>query len=153
MATNNTINRIELIGYMGAMPEMRFTASGVSVTNFSLATNRTWTDPAGEQRKATDWHRVTAWGRLAEVVNEYMATGKRVRVIGRLEYQSWTDKTTGEQHSRAVIIASQVLFLDYDRAHPGLAEAPAAEEPAEQDAQPEAAPAAKPKRRRRTQAA
>ena len=79
MATNNTINRIELIGYMGAMPELRFTASGTPVTNFSLATNRIWRDQDGEQRKATDWHRITTWGRLAEVVNQYLALGKRVR--------------------------------------------------------------------------
>ena len=122
MATNNTVNRIELIGSMGAMPEMRFTTNGAPVTNFSLATNRIWKGQDGEQRKATDWHRVTTWGRLAEVVNQYMAKGKRVRVIGHLEYQSWTDKTSGEQRSRAVIVASQVLFLDYDRAHSGLAE-------------------------------
>ena len=130
MATNNTVNRIELIGYMGAMPEMRYTTNGLSVTNFSLATNRIWRDQSGETCKATDWHRVTAWGRLAEVVNQYMATGKRVRVIGRLEYQSWTDKEIGALRSRAVIVASQVLFLDYDRAHTGLAEEPAAEEEA-----------------------
>ncbi len=54
MATNNTVNRIELIGFMGAMPDMRFTANGRSVTNFSLAANRSWTDAAGEQRTATD---------------------------------------------------------------------------------------------------
>jgi hypothetical protein len=60
MATNNTVNRIELIGYMGAMPEMRYTANGLSVTNFSLATNRIWRDQTGEIGKATDWHRVTA---------------------------------------------------------------------------------------------
>ena len=120
MATNNTVNRVELIGFMGAMPEMRFTANGAPVTNFSLATNRYWTDQAGEQHKATDWHRITTWGRLAEVVNQYMAKGKRVRVIGHLEEQSWTDKATGEPRSRAVIVASQVLFLDYDRANTGL---------------------------------
>ena len=139
MATNNTVNRIELIGYMGAMPEMRFTANGAPVTNFSLATNRIWRDQSGETCKATDWHRVTAWGRLAEVVNQYMAKGKRVRVIGRLEYQNWTDKETGALRSRAVIVASQVLFLDYDRAHTGLAEEPEVEEPViEKVAQPEA---------------
>ena len=130
MATNNTVNRIELIGYMGAMPEMRYTTNGAPVTNFSLATNRYWTDQNGGQQKATDWHRVTAWGRLAEVVKAYMAKGKRVRVIGRLEYQSWTDKETAALRSRAVIVASQVLFLDYDRAQSGLAEEPAAEESA-----------------------
>jgi len=151
MATNNTVNRIELIGYMGAMPDMRYTANGAPVTNFSLATNRIWKSQDGESRKETDWHRVTAWGRLAEVVNQYMAKGKRVRVIGRLEYQIWNDKTTGELRSRAVIVASQVLFLDYDRAQMGLAEEPEAEEPAiEAVAQPQAEA---PKRRRRAQAA
>jgi single-strand DNA-binding protein len=154
MATNNTVNRIELIGYMGAMPEMRFTANGAPVTNFSVATNRYWTDQAGEQRKATDWHRVTTWGRLAEVVKDYMAKGKRVRVIGHLEYQTWTDKASGEQRSRAVIVASQVLFLDYDRAHTGLAEEPVAEESAiAEGVQSQTEQPAQPKRSRRKQAA
>lgn len=154
MATNNTVNRIELIGFMGAMPELRFTANGQSVTNFSLATNRSWTDQAGEQRKATDWHRITTWGRLAEVVNQYMAKGKRVRVIGHLEEQSWTDKATGEPRSRAVIVASQVLFLDYDRAQTGLAEDPVTEAQAvEEITQPDAGQPAQPKRSRRKQAA
>jgi single-strand DNA-binding protein len=154
MTTNNTVNRIELIGYMGAMPEMRYTANGLSVTNFSLATNRIWRGQDGESQKQTDWHRVTAWGRLAEVVKEYMGRGKRVLVIGRLEYQSWTDKTTGELRTRAVIVASQVLFLDYDRAHTGLVEEPEAEEQlVEAVAQPEAELVAQPKRSRRKQAA
>jgi single-strand DNA-binding protein len=151
MATNNTVNRIELIGYMGAMPEMRFTTNGAAVTNFSMATNRIWRGQDGEQQRATDWHRVTAWGRLAEVVKTYMGTGKRVRVIGRLEYQSWTDKETGEQRSRAFVVASQVLFLDYDRAHTGLLAEPEVEEPV--DEQPEVEQPPKPKRSRRKQAA
>jgi single-strand DNA-binding protein len=154
MPTNNSVNRIELIGYMGAMPEMRYTANGVCVTNFSMATNRIWRGQDGESQQQTDWHRVTAWGRLAEVVNQYMGKGKRVRVIGRLEYQSWNDKTTGELRTRAVIVASQVLFLDYDRAQSGLAEESEAEQqPVEAVAQPEAEPVAKPKRSRRKQAA
>ena len=151
MATNNTVNRIELIGFMGAMPELRYTANGATVTNFSLATNRIWRGQDGESQKQTDWHRVTAWGRLAEVVNQYMGKGKRVRVIGRLEYQSWNDKTTGALRTRAVIVASQVLFLDYDRAHAGLVEAPEAEEPAL--AAVAEAEAEQPKPNRRQQAA
>lgn len=154
MATNNTVNRIELIGYMGATPDMRFTAGGMAVTNFSMATNRIWKGQDGESQKQTDWHRVTTWGRLAEVVNQYMGKGKRVRVIGRLEYQSWNDKTTGELRTRAVIVASQVLFLDYDRAQNGLAEEPEAEEQlAEAVAQSEAEQPTQPKRSRRKQAA
>jgi single-strand DNA-binding protein len=120
------------------MPEMRSTANGLSVTNFSMATNRIWQGQDGERCKETDWHRVTAWGRLAEVVNHYMGKGKRVRVIGRLEYQTWNDKTTGELRSRAVIVASQVLFLDSSRAQSGLAEEPEAEEQAEAVSQPDA---------------
>ena len=154
MATNNTVNRIELIGYMGAMPEMRYTPNGAPVTNFSMATNRIWKSQDGESRKETDWHRVTAWGRLAEVVNQYMGKGKRVRVIGRLEYQTWNDKRTGELRSRAVIVASQVLFLDYDRAHTGLAEEIEAEEQTiEAVSQPETERVAQPQRSRRKQAA
>jgi single-strand DNA-binding protein len=139
---------------MGAMPEMRYTANGAPVTNFSMATNRIWKSQDGESRKETDWHRVTAWGRLAEVVNQYMCKGKRVRVIERLEYQTWNDKTTGEQRSWAVVVASQVLFLDYDRAHTGLAEEPEAEEQAlEAVTQPDAEQLSQPKRSRRKQAA
>jgi hypothetical protein len=93
-------------------------------------------------------------GRLAEVVNQYMGKGKRVCVIERLEYQTWNDKITGELRSRAVIVASQVLFLNYDRAHTGLAGEQAAEERAvEEVTQPDAEPPAQPKRRRRKQAA
>ena len=83
-----------------------------------------------------------------------MATGKRVRVIGRLEYQTWTDKQTGAARSRAVIVASQVLFLDYDRALAGLVEEPGDGESAvEAVAQPEVEPPTQPKRSRRKQAA
>src|SRR3954452_11002832 len=93
-------------------------------------------------------------GRLAEVVNQYIGKGKRVRVIGRLGYQPWNGKITGELRSRAVIVASQVLFLDYDRAQSGLVEEPEAEESAiEQAMQPDAEQPAQPKRSRRKQAA
>ena len=153
MATNNTVNRIELVGFLGVMPEMRFTANGLSVTNFSLATNRIWRDQAGELRKATDWHRITSWGRLAEVVNQYMALGKRVRVIERLEYQTWNDKATGEPRSRAVIVASQVLFLDYDRARPSLAETQEADTLAIEEVAPAAEPPMRSKGRQPAQAA
>jgi single-strand DNA-binding protein len=154
MATNTTVNRIELIGSMGAMPELRYTPNGAPVTNFSMATSRIWRGQDGESQKQTDWHRVRAWGRLAEVVNQYMGKGKRVRVIGRLEYQTWNDKTTGEQRTRAVIVASQVLFLDFDRAQMSLAEEQEAEEQmVEALTQPAAEPVAQPRRSRRKQAA
>src|SRR5207253_1576436 len=101
----------------GAMPEMRFTPNGTPVTNFSITTNRIWKGQDGEQCKETDWHRVRAWGGLAKVIKIYMGKGKRIQVIGRLEYQPWIDKETSEQRTRAVIVASHVLFLNYDRVH------------------------------------
>jgi len=82
-----------------------------------------------------------------------MGKGKRVRVIGRLEYQTWNDKESGALRSRAVIVASQVLFLDYDRAQTGLVEEPMAEERANTDVVQAAELLAKPKRSHRTQAA
>ena len=77
----------------------------------------------------------------------------QARVIGRLEYQTWNHKATGEPRSRAVIVASQVLFLDYDRAHPSLAEAPEADKLPIKDVVPAAELSVKPKRQQRTQAA
>ena len=82
-----------------------------------------------------------------------MALGKRVRVIGRLEYQTWNDKATGEPRSRAVIVASQVLFLDYDRARPSQAEAPETDTLLIEDVAPAAELPAKSKRHQHTQAA
>jgi single-stranded DNA-binding protein len=82
-----------------------------------------------------------------------MAKGKRVRVVGHLEYQNWTDKVSGETRSRTLIVASQILFLDYDRAHTGLPEARAVEELEVADVAQPLVEQSKPKRSRRSKAA
>lgn len=78
--------KIIVIGNLGRDPEMRYMPDGTAVTNFSIATNRRWTDRAsGNQRDETTWFRVSVWGRQAETANEYLRKGRRVLVEGRLE--------------------------------------------------------------------
>ncbi len=78
------LNRVEIIGNLGADPEMRFTPGGTPVTNFRVAVNRTRRDAAGNTAEETEWFRVVTWDRLAETAGEYLRTGSRVYVEGRL---------------------------------------------------------------------
>ncbi len=80
-----------IVGKVGRDPEMRFTPQGQAVTSFSVATNRQWNDANGQQHKETKWFRVTTWGKLAEICNQYVKKGSKVLVEGRLT----ADPTTG----------------------------------------------------------
>ena len=83
------MNKIIVIGYLGRDPEMRYLASGQSVTNFSVASSRRYTTAAGEQREETEWFNVSAFGRLAETCNQYLTKGRQVYVEGRLRSRSY----------------------------------------------------------------
>ena len=83
------MNKIIVIGNVGRDPEMRYTASGQGVTSFSVASNRRYRTAAGEQREETEWFNVSAWGRLAEVCNQYLTRGQQVYVEGRLRSRSY----------------------------------------------------------------
>ena len=85
------VNKVILIGNLGADPEVRYTGKGTPVCNFKLATNEVWYDSAGEKHKKVDWHRCTAWGRLAEVCGDYLHKGDTIYVEGRLSYGSYND--------------------------------------------------------------
>jgi single-strand DNA-binding protein len=88
-----SLNKVLLIGNVGADPEVRVTPSGVKVAKVSLATNRVWTDRNGQQQEKTEWHRLNFWDRLADIVEQYVHRGDRLYVEGRLEYsQSEDDK-------------------------------------------------------------
>ena len=83
--------KVIVVGYLGRDPEMRYMPDGTAVTNFSIATNRRWTDRAsGEPRDETTWFRVSVWGRQAETANEYLSKGSQVLVEGRLEVDPQT---------------------------------------------------------------
>ena len=105
------LNKAMIIGHLGADPEMRYTANGNAVTNFSVATSRKWTPKdGGEQREETEWHRVVAWNKLAEICAQYLTKGRLVFVEGRMQTRSW-DGDDGQKHYMAELIAENVKFL------------------------------------------
>lgn len=122
-AVKGTLNHVELIGRLGADPEMRFLQSGRAVCRFSLATNRAaGQDENGARTYDTDWTHVEAWERLAEQCNSYLQKGRRVRVVGALRSDSWVDKESGQTRYRTYVRAQEVMFLD---PRPEQADAPA----------------------------
>ena len=102
-----TINRVELLGRVGVEPEMKYTQSGTAVTKMRLATDRRRQNGDSE----TDWHNITCWGKVAEVVNEHVGKGDRVFVTGRLSYSSF-EGSDGQRRFRTEIHANEVIFLD-----------------------------------------
>ena len=102
-----TINKVELLGRVGVEPEMKYTPVGTAVTKLRVATDRYRRD--GEN--GTDWHDVIAWGKQAEAVNEYIGTGDRIYVAGRLVQNSW-ESEDGQRRHRTEVHASEVVFLD-----------------------------------------
>jgi len=83
---SRSLNKVMLIGNVGNDPDVRTTSSGKSIANMSLATTRKWKDGSGEQKEKTEWHRLTVWGKLVDVVERYVKKGDRLYVEGRIEY-------------------------------------------------------------------
>ena len=105
-----TLNKVQLIGRLGADPETRFTQAGMQVTTFSLATNRQWTGKDGQQQEETEWHSVVTWDKLAQICSEFLVRGALVYVEGRLHTRSW--ETDGHKQFRTEVVASDMLMLD-----------------------------------------
>ncbi|NLD43848.1 MAG: single-stranded DNA-binding protein, partial [Chloroflexi bacterium] len=103
--------RIIIIGRLGRDPEMRYTASGVPVTSFSVATDRRWTDQSGQAQSKTVWFRVSAWRRLAETCNQYLSKGRLVMVEGELSEPTPYQSRDGEWRASLEVTARNVQFL------------------------------------------
>ena len=98
------VNKVILVGTLGADPETRYTASGSAITSMRLATNESWTDKqTGQKQERTEWHRVKMFGRLAEIAAEYLKKGKQVYVEGSLRTDKYTDKDGVERYSTDII--------------------------------------------------
>ncbi|MFH2010899.1 MAG: single-stranded DNA-binding protein [bacterium] len=108
------VNRVILIGNLGADPELRSTQTGLPVCDLRIATSRRWNDKAGEQREETDWHRIVAWDKLASTCHRHLEKGSQVFVEGRLQTRKWTDKE-GQDRWSTEVIASSVIFLGSPR--------------------------------------
>lgn len=100
------LNKVFLVGRTTAQPELRKTAGGQSVTTFSVATNRVWTDKAGARQEETEFHNVVVWGRQAEIASQFLVKGAMVLVEGRLATRSWQDKQ-GSTHKTTEIVCER----------------------------------------------
>jgi len=106
-----SLNRATIIGNLTRDPEVRQTASGQSVTSFSVATNRSWNDASGKKQEQVEFHRVVAWGKLAEICGQYLAKGRKVYIEGRLQTREWTGQD-GNKRSTTEIITDNMIILD-----------------------------------------
>lgn len=104
------VNKVILVGNLGADPEVRFTPSGQAVANFRIATSESWTDKSGQKQERTEWHRIVVWGKLGELCGEYLAKGRQCFVEGRLQTREWTDKENKKNYTTEVV-ATNVVFL------------------------------------------
>lgn len=97
-----SVNKVILIGNLGRDPEVRFTQGGTAVANFTMATTERWSDPSGEKKEKTEWHRVVVWGKQAEIAGEYLRKGKQVYVEGSLQTREWTDREGQKRYTTEV---------------------------------------------------
>jgi len=98
-----SVNKAILIGNLGKDPELRYTPGGQAVTNFSIATAERWKDKDGQNQQRTEWHNIVAWGRQAEVANEYLKKGSPVYIEGRIQTRSWEDKDGNKKYITEIV--------------------------------------------------
>jgi single-strand DNA-binding protein len=112
------INKVILIGNLGRDPELRYTKGGQAVANFSVATSESWSNREGNREERTEWHRVVAWGRTAELCAQYLSKGRTVYVEGSLRTREWEDRE-GQKRQTQEIHALTVQFLGGPRGSGG----------------------------------
>lgn len=105
-----TVNKVILVGRLGADPEIRYTTSGRANANFSLATNYYWKDQEGNKQEKTDWHRVIAWGKLAEIIGEWLKKGSAVYIEGRLQTRSYDDANGVKKYITEVVATDMEML-------------------------------------------
>jgi len=124
-----SVNKVILIGNLGADPETRYLPSGDAVTNIRIATSEKWKDKSGEQQEHTEWHRIAFFGKLAEIAGEYLKKGSPVYVEGRIRTRKWQDKESGQDKYSTEIVADRMQLLGSRGGGSGGAE-PMSREPA-----------------------
>jgi single-strand DNA-binding protein len=97
------VNKVILVGNLGANPEMRATQGGQKVANLRLATTERWTDKNGQKQEQTEWHRVVAFGKLADICGQYLVKGRQVYVEGRIQTRQWQDQQGQKRYSTEIV--------------------------------------------------
>ena len=106
---SRSLNKVMLIGNVGSEPDIRATSSGTQVAKVSLATNRQWKDGSGQQKEKTEWHRLTFFGRLVDIVDQWVKKGDRLYVEGRIEYSE--SESDGQKKYWTDVIVSEMVML------------------------------------------
>jgi single-strand DNA-binding protein len=117
---SRSLNKVQLIGNLTRDPELRYTPTGAAVCTIGLATNRYWTTESGEKKEETEFHRVVAWNKLAELCSQLLTKGRKVYVEGRLRTNSWTAQD-GTQKTTTEVVIDDMILLD-SRRPPGMGE-------------------------------
>ena len=105
-----SVNKVILVGRLGQDPELKYTASGTPVANFSLATNEYWSDKNGQRQEKTEWHRIVVWAKQAELCQQYLGKGRQVYLEGSLQTNTWEDQN-GQKRYTTEVVARTVRFL------------------------------------------
>lgn len=106
-----SVNKVILLGNVGKEPEVKFLPSGSAVANLTLATSERFKDKAGEWQDRTEWHNLTAYQRLAEIIRDYVKKGSKLYVEGRIQTRSWDDQASGQKKYRTEIIVNDLVLL------------------------------------------
>ncbi|MBF0382764.1 MAG: single-stranded DNA-binding protein [Magnetococcales bacterium] len=112
---SRSLNKVQLIGNVGKDPEIRFTQDGRPIANLTIATSESWNDKQGQKQEKTEWHRVVAFGKLAEIIQQYVKKGSKLYIEGQLQTRKWTDNQGQDRYTTEVVIqqfGGQMLMLD-----------------------------------------
>ena len=101
---SRSLNKVQIIGNLGTDPEMRYTQDGRAVANFSVATSDSWNDKQGQRQERTEWHRVTMFGKIAEIAQQYLRKGNKVYLEGQLQTDKYVDKQGIERYSTKIML-------------------------------------------------
>lgn len=104
------VNKVILIGRLGADPEVRYTSDGKAVANFRMATSINFTNKNGEKTERTEWHRIVAFGKLGEICGEYLAKGKQVYIEGSIRTRSWDDKEGAKRYTTEIVASAMQML-------------------------------------------
>jgi len=100
------INKVILIGNLGAKPELKYSSTGIGIANLSVATSESWTDKnTGQKQEKTEWHRVSVFGKLAEVITKYCDKGSKVYVEGKLQTRKYQDKSGADRYTTEIVVS------------------------------------------------
>lgn len=107
---SRSLNKVVLIGNLGADPEVRSTAGGARVATLSVATSRSWNNQSGERQEKTEWHRVVLWRQLADIAERYLKKGDKVYLEGRIEYRTWEDREGNTRYTTEINAQDMIML-------------------------------------------